>query len=120
MRYQPFDHGHAAYPAHPLYPPSLPMSSEFTRAFVATACLSAFQGAFRPQSPAQLRRVLRQALQGGTAFAAGARAATAVRQGDYSGALVAAALGAGGVLLLEQLLHDAARFGKEKQDGQEA
>ncbi|GAB3467592.1 hypothetical protein [Azotobacter salinestris] len=120
MRYQPLGPGHVAYPAYPLYPPPLPMSTEFTRAFVATACLSAFQGGARPQSPTQLRKVLRQALQGGTAFAAGSRAATAVRQGDYSSALVAAALGAGGVLLLEQLLRDAARLDKEKQDGQEA
>ncbi|MEE4465330.1 MAG: hypothetical protein A2002_05465 [Pseudomonadales bacterium GWC1_66_9] len=117
MRYplRGYGYGQAVFPP---YPP-LPLSSEFTRAFVATACLSAFQGEPRATSPAQLRRVLRQALQGGTAFAAGSRAATAVRQGDYSSALVATVVGAGGVLLIEQLLRDTTRLDKEKRHGQE-
>jgi len=91
----------------------------FTRGFVTTACLSAFQDVPCPSSSAHLKRVLRHALQGGTAFAAGSRATVALRQGDYSGALLATALGATGVLLIEQLLRDARRLDREKGDGQE-
>jgi len=119
MRYQPFVPGRAAYPTYPLNPPQPSASNEFTRVFIATACLSAVQGVSSSQSPCQVRRVLRQALQGGTAFAAGARAAAALRQGDYSAALLASALGAGGVLLIEQLLRDGGGSDREKGDGQE-
>ncbi|GAB3375543.1 hypothetical protein [Azotobacter armeniacus] len=108
MRYPLLAYGH--YAAYPPIPMAARGDNEFTRAFVASACLSAFQGVSHPTSPAQLKRVLRHALQGGTAFAAGARAAAAVRYGDYSGALVSAAVGATGVLLIEQLLRDAARL----------
>ena len=91
----------------------------FTRGFVTTACLSAFQDVPCPSSSAQFKRVLRHALQGGTAFVAGSRASAAFRQGDYSGALLASALGATGVLLIEQLLRDAERPARETGDGQE-
>lgn len=76
----------------------------FIRGFVATACVSAFQDTASPQSSAQLKRILRHALQGGTALAAGTHAAAAVKEGNYLGAALAAATGAVGVLALERLL----------------
>jgi hypothetical protein len=80
----------------------------FTKGFVATSCVSAFQGVSQPASQANLKRVLRHGLQGGTALAAGSRAAMALSHRDYSGALIATAAGAIGVLLIENLLRDAA------------
>lgn len=88
----------------------------FTRGFVISACLSAFQDAAPPCSPPQLKRVLRHALQGGTAFAAGSRAAMAVHRGDYTAALVSAATGAAGVLLIERMLGDRKRHHEEQRD----
>ena len=52
------------------------------------------------------RTTLRLALQGGTALAAGTSAARALRQSRPGAALLAAALGAGGVLLAECYLKD--------------
>ncbi|MFT3759641.1 hypothetical protein [Thauera sp.] len=92
----------------------------FMQGFVAGGCLSAFQD--RPAqlcspSPAELKRVLRHALQGGTALAAGTWAAAAVRQQNYAGVLAAAAVGAAGVLIIERLLRDSAQAEQEKHDG---
>ena len=56
----------------------------------------------------QGRRVLRHALQGGTALAAGAYAAEAVRCGDFTRAVLATAVGAAGVYALERLLKEPA------------
>ncbi|THF63259.1 hypothetical protein [Pseudothauera rhizosphaerae] len=92
----------------------------FVRGFVASACLSAIQGGQRSPSSAEVRRVLRYALQGGTALAAGAGAAAAIERRDYTGALVAAAVGAAGVFVIERMLRDAAQRSQEKHDGQEA
>lgn len=92
----------------------------FVRGFVASACLSAFQDVGQPATPQNLKRVLRHALQGGTALTAGGRAVAAVERGDYAGALLAAASGAAGVLLIEQLLRENAQNQREKSHGKEA
>jgi hypothetical protein len=96
------------------------VGGSFVKGFVAGGCLSALPGANLPPSQADLKRILRRALQGGAALAAGERAAMAYRQGDYSGMLVATAAGAAGVLLIERLLRDAAPPKQENTHGQEA
>ncbi|WP_333874949.1 hypothetical protein [Methylobacter sp.] len=104
------------YP-HQFYVPvsmTTPSESSFTKGFVASACLSAFQEVADPVSTANLKRVLRHSLQGGTALAAGTHASMALRCCDFSGALFAAATGAVGVLLIENLLRDAAQPQEEK------
>lgn len=80
----------------------------FLRGFVATACLAAFQDAARPLDARRLKRVLRHALQGGTALAAGGRAVSAMQRGDYQGVALAATAGAAGVLIIERMLRDGA------------
>ena len=80
----------------------------FTQGLVAAGCVSAFQDVVRPDSRLQARRVLRHALQGGTALAAGTYAAEAVRCGDYTRAVMATAIGAAGVYALERLLKEQA------------
>lgn len=92
----------------------------FAQGFVTAGCLSAFQDRPSPQSPADLKRVLRHALQGGTALAAGSQAAQALRQRDYTRALAATVAGAAGVLLIEQLLRDAAPSEQENSNGKKA
>ncbi|MBB3103161.1 hypothetical protein [Azomonas macrocytogenes] len=92
----------------------------FTRGFVATACLSACQDNGLAQSPEQIKRILKHALQGGTALAAGSHAAVAVQRKDYLGALLATTAGAAGVLLVERLLREHAQTAQEVTDGQEA
>jgi len=104
------------YPVQPYLPAVMtaPGENSFTKGFVASACISAFQGVAQPSSQANLKRVLRHGLQGGTALAAGTRASMALRHRDYSGALIAATAGAIGVLLIENLLRDPARPQEEK------
>ena len=92
----------------------------FVQGFVAAGCVSAFQDRPSPFAPADLKRVLRHALQGGTALTAGSCAAAALRQQDYARALVAATAGAAGVLLIERMLRDAAQAEKEKGDVEKA
>ena len=103
------------YYPRPYSPAFMPLKCDgsFTQGFVASSCISAFQGVAYPDSRADLKRVLRHGLQGGTALAAGSRAAMALRHGDYSGALLATAAGAAGVLLIEKLLHDSAQPDQE-------
>ena len=92
----------------------------FARGFVASACLSAvYGGASGLPAQADLKRMLRHGLQGGAALTAGSRAASALRYGDYSSALIAAAAGAATVLLIENLLRDAARPSKDGHHGQQ-
>lgn len=96
------------------------VSAGFVKGFVAGGCLTAIPAAATPPSQADPRRILRRALQGGAAVAAGERAAMAYRHGDYGGMLVATAAGAAGVLLIERLLRDAAPCKQENTHGQEA
>lgn len=98
----------------------LESDGSFTRGFIATACLSAFQEQRVPSSPKQFKRVLRHALQGGAALAAGTHAAIAVKQGNYLGAVLATALGAASVLAVERLLQESSTSAPELINGQEA
>jgi len=102
-------------PVKPLF-----AGGNFVKGFVAGGCLAAFQDVGAPASTLDYQRVLRYALQGGAALAAGEYAAAAFRRGDYGRVLVAAAAGAAGVLLFERLLRDAAPHTQEKTHGQEA
>lgn len=87
---------------------------DFVKGFVATACIAAVQDRAAPLSRADLKDILRRALQGGTALAAGTQVAVAVRQQDFTRALIAGAAGAAAVLLIERLLRDAVPSDKEK------
>lgn len=89
-------------------PPAPQAGEQFLRGLVATACISAFQDVGKPASKKNLKRVLRHALQGGTALAAGSHAAIALGRRDWAGALLATAAGAAGVLAIEQLLRESA------------
>lgn len=88
----------------------------FVQGFVTAGCMSAFQDRPSPTGAADLKRVLRHALQGGTALAAGRHAAMAMCRQDYTRALAAAAAGAVGVLFIERLLRDSAHAAQEKKD----
>lgn len=100
---------------------SVATEGSFVRGFVATACVSAFQDTQPAATPVQLKRVLRHALQGGTALAAGAHTAAAFKQGNYLNGLLSAAVGAAGVLAIECMLRDADQSqNKEAVNGQEA
>ncbi len=104
----------------PQAPAGLPLratSGAFAQGFVAAGCLSAFQDRPSPASPAEMKRVLRHALQGGAALAAGSQAASAFRRQDYTRMLAVAAAGAAGVLLIERLLRDPAQAEQEREDG---
>lgn len=79
---------------------------EFLKGFVMTACLAALQDAPDLRSKGNQQRVLRRALQAGTALSAAHHAARCAAQGRYGQALVAASLGAGGVYLIERLLRE--------------
>ena len=101
----------------PYLPPVLaaPGDGSFTQGLVAAGCISAFQDMTTTPSQVNYKRVLRHGLQGGTAFAAGSRAALALHHRDYAGALIATALGAAGVLLIENLLRDSTQPQEENQ-----
>lgn len=116
------------YPVMPYTPSAAPIayatlpavhSQEFLKGFVLTACLSALQDAPDLRNKATRRRVLRRALQGGTALGAADATARAAAQGDYTRAVMAASVGAAGVYLIERLLRDAAATPttKEKRNG---
>lgn len=92
--------------------------SGFVRGFVVSACLSAFQDVAWPLSPSQLKRTLRHALQGGVALRAASRAADRVQGGELLPALLAAAEGAVGVFLIEQLLRHPVQPTLETAHGQ--
>lgn len=81
---------------------------EFLKGALMTASLAALQGMPDLHRRSTRRRVLRRALQGGTALSAANSAARSLAQGRPGQALVAASLGAAGVYLIERLLGDAA------------
>lgn len=89
----------------------------FARGFLVTGLLVALQdrrgkGAAKPPG----RKMLRHALQGGSALAAGTIAAEALARRNYGLALAAVAAGAAGVVAAEYLLDNA---NKENGLGQE-
>ena len=80
------------------------VSTTFVRGAIATGLLSAIQreaGA----APRCGKTVLRHALQGGAALAAGTVAADAVQRGRVAEALIAAVGGAAGMAAIEILLN---------------
>lgn len=79
------------------------LASNFTRGLVAAGLLSAIQDRWTVDKLPS-RKILRQALQGGVALAAGVATAESLRKQDYLGALAALAGGAVGVIALEKLL----------------
>jgi hypothetical protein len=91
----------AKAPGRPVAPAEV--ASNFTRGMVATGLLSAFQDRWTVGKPPS-RKVVRQALQGGIALAAGCATAESMRGQDYFAAVAALALGTLGVVALETLL----------------
>lgn len=83
------------------------MSATFTRGMVAAALLTAVQERWTGGAPPSGRKILRYALQGGAALAAGTAAAEAVRSRNAAGAVLAVAAGVAGVVALEHLLNPA-------------
>ncbi|HMN81734.1 MAG TPA: hypothetical protein PKA20_17675 [Burkholderiaceae bacterium] len=84
-------------------------SAEFTRGFVATGLLSMLQQHGRHPHDAKdgardPRRVLRHAVQGGAALAAGTLATEAIAQREYAVAIVSIAAGAAAIAGAEQML----------------
>lgn len=77
--------------------------SDFARGAIATALLSAVQKDDLG-NPRSRQAVLRRALQGGVALAAGTAAIEAARRHAYASALLSSALGGVGVLAAEVLL----------------
>jgi len=101
---------------YPMMPVRSEMPANFVRGFVATGLLAALQkeaGA----APADTRATLRRALQGGAALAAGCSAADAWQRGNYSGAVVAAASGAAGVVAIDYLMRKPARTDNGGRNG---
>lgn len=93
----------------------------FVRGFVATGLLSVCQDRFQPNAaPIDGRRVLRHALQGGVALAAGSVAAEALQRREYGVALTFAAGAAAGLVCCDYLLRPPAGINDvEKNDEQE-
>jgi len=82
----------------------------FARGFLVTALLEATQS--RPHDP---HRLLKRALQGGAALAAGTSAATSLARRDYLPALGAVALGAAAMAAAE-ILTDPSRITAQETD----
>ncbi|WP_228217448.1 hypothetical protein [Aromatoleum toluclasticum] len=98
------------------------MPANFVRGFVATGLLAALQEPTGRATPAAGRAVLKQALQGGTALAAGCAAADAWQRQDLRGVLAAVAGGAAGLVAIDYLARKSARRSngnREKHLGQE-
>jgi hypothetical protein len=81
------------------------VSANFTRGFVATALLTAIQGRRGGLAGPSGAKVLRYAMQGGTALAAGAATATALQRRNYTDALVAVAGGVASMVAIEYLFN---------------
>lgn len=88
--------------------------TEFARGFIATGLLSLLQQHGRHPHDVRdgmpdPRRVLRHAVQGGAALAAGTLATEAVAQREYAVAIVAIAAGAAAIAGAEQMLRPTAQ-----------
>lgn len=92
------------------------IGANFTRGMVASGLLAAIQDRAAGEGKPASRKILRYALQGGAALAAGAAAADAIRGRRYAGAVLAMAAGAAGVLAVEQLLNPAERPDGDRPD----
>lgn len=86
----------------------------FARGFIATGLLAALQdrSTTGKGDPPDLRRILRQALQGGTALAAGGVATDALRQDSPMGALLAVAAGAAALAMIGHYSYDTEHQGE--------
>ncbi len=97
-----------------LPPGDITKLNDFVRGFVSTGLISAIDQRAKGRPASANRRVLRHALQGGTALTAAVTAAHAVQRRDYAAAVTAAAVGAIGVYTLDCLLREETReTGKE-------
>ena len=83
------------------------LGGDFARGFVASGLLSALQD--RHRGAVDLARVLRHALQGGAALAAGSRVADALARRDAATVATALAGGAAAIYLVEQLMRPLAQ-----------
>lgn len=84
------------------------LSANFTRGMVAAGLLTAVQERWAGGTPPPSgRTILRYALQGGAALAAGSAAAEAVRSRNLAGSVLAVAAGVAGVVAIEHLLNPA-------------
>lgn len=83
------------------------LAGNFTRGMVATGLLVAIQDRWNQSQGGKPsgKKVLRQAVQGGAALAAGIATAESLRRRDYVSALIALAGGAAGVVAAEILLN---------------
>jgi len=81
-------------------------SSEiFVRGFLAAGLLAAIRDRLDPEEPtANSRKVLRHAIQGGCALTAATLTARALARQQYGQAILAAGLGAAGLIAAEQTL----------------
>lgn len=77
--------------------------SDFTRGFIAAALLSAVQKD-DVGNPRSRQAVVRRAIQGGAALAAGTAAIAASHRGEYASALLSIAVGGTTMLAAEMLL----------------
>lgn len=94
------------------------LAGNFTRGMVATGLLVAVQDRWSQSGKPSTTTVLRQALQGGAALAAGIATAESLRRRDYVSALIALAGGAAGVVAAEILLNpDHTQSAKEAEIG---
>ncbi|HYG85242.1 MAG TPA: hypothetical protein VD978_03205 [Azospirillum sp.] len=84
------------------------ITANFTRGMIASGLLTAIQERWaRGEQPPTRKKILRYAVQGGAALAAGAAAADSLRSRDYAGAVLALAAGTAGVIAAEHLLNPA-------------
>lgn len=86
------------------------ISNQFLRGFLTTGLLSA---AARQHGVKDRKAMLRHALQGGTALAAGVAAANAIQRGEFGRALLATALGVTGLAAIEYSLNESNQDKKE-------
>ncbi len=87
-----------------LPPGNITKLNDFVRGFVTTGLISAIDQSAKGRPVLANRRVLRHALQGGTALTAAVAAAHAVQRRDYATAVTAVTVGAVGVYTLDCLL----------------
>lgn len=87
------------------------LAADFTRGAIATGLLAAIQGRWDGNSNSNSNsnrisgaRVLRLSLQGGAALAAGAAAATSLRDRNYVAALASVVGGVAGIAAIEKLI----------------
>lgn len=81
------------------------LAADFTRGAIATGLLAAIQGRWEDgRDKNSGAKVLRLSLQGGAALAAGAAAATSLRDRNYVAALASVVGGVAGIAAIEMLM----------------